>query len=142
MISLAVVAILLFLGGIGVSVYRIVRYGVRQFSDVLQSPLLIAICLFGIVVIASMLICSRYSVDDTHYGTQFGFIKTKSPIKEITAMELNTDTHKLTIYVGENYSVYTLSKEWQDDFIASLRKVNPNIDFTFTLAETNGNKKK
>ncbi len=129
--------------GIAVSVYRIVKFGVEPtFLGALKSPLLIGICLFCILLITSILIKSQYVVDDTYYTTQFGFIKSKFLIKEITALELDTDTQKLTLFIGEQYFVLSLNSAWQDEFIAAIRKVNPNVDFTFTLAETNGKTKK
>ncbi len=135
MLALGVAVILLCATGIGISIYRIARFGVRQFSDVLQSPFLIAICAFCIFLMLSVFFKSQYIVDNTHYTTQFGFIKSRCPIKEITALELDTDTKKLTVRVGENYSVLSLDPQWQDEFIAAIRKANPNIDFTFTLTE-------
>ncbi len=135
MLILAITVLLLCGTGIGISAYRIARFGIRRFSDVLQSPLLIAVCMFCIVLMISVLAKSQYIVDDTHYITQFGFIKTKVPIKEITLLELDTDTKKLTVHMGESYSVLSLSSEWQDEFIAAIRKVNPSVEFTFTLTE-------
>ncbi len=135
MIALAIAVIALCLIGTGLSVYRLYKSGIHGFTDALQSPLLIAICLFCIVLMISILTKSQYVIDDTHYTTQFGFIKSKFAIKDITALELNTDTKKLTVFVGEEYSVLSLSPAWQDEFIAALRKVKPEIEFTFTLAE-------
>ena len=135
MLVLAIAVLLLCVAGIGVSVYRIVTFGIRQFSDALQAPLLILISLLCMTVVIALLIKSQYIVDENYYTVQFGFIKSKFPIKEVTAMELNSDTKKLTVYVGEEYSVLSLSPLWVDDFIAALRKANPNIDFSFTLAE-------
>ncbi len=141
MYVLAVCVILLCAVGIAISVYRIVKFGLDGFSDFLQSPLLIVICLFCIVLVISLLVKSQYVIDDTHYTTQFGFIKSKYPIKDITALQLDTDTKKLTVFIGEEFSVLSLNEKWQNEFIAAMRAVNPSIDFSFTLAETNGAKK-
>ncbi len=135
MICLAIGAILLSLAGIVVSVYRIVNFGIREFADALQSPFLILVCLFCIVLICSIFIKSQYVVDDTHYTTQFGFIKSKYEIKNITSLSLDMDTKKLTVYFGEEFTVLSLNPTWQDEFIAAIRAVNPEIEFTFTLAE-------
>lgn len=132
MILLAVLALLLSVVGIGLSVYRIVKNGVIEFSDVLKSPLLILVCLFCIAVVVSILVKSQYVIDKKNYTTQFGFIKSSFAIKDITSIVLDTATSKLTVYVGEQYSVLSLSPEWNNDFIQALREVNPNIDFSFT----------
>ncbi len=135
MIVLAVAVILLCIAGIAVSAYRLITFGIRDLLDVLQSPLLIGVCVFCIVLVVAILVKSQYVVDGTYYVTQFGFIKSKFLIKDITALELDTDTKKLTVRVGENFSVLSLNEKWQDEFIAALREVNPDIDFTYTLTE-------
>ena len=84
----------------------------------------------------SVLAKSQYIVDETYYTTQFGFIKSKFLIKDVTKLELDTDTQKLTVYVGEQFSVLSLSPEWNHEFIAAIREVKPDIEFTFTLSET------
>ena len=130
MIFLAIGAICLCIAGLGLSIYRLYTYGVRDFTEALQSPLLIGICVFCIVLIFSILFKSQYVVDDEYYTTQFGFIKSKFLIKDVTAMVLKSETKKLTLYVGEQYSVLSLSPEWTDDFIQAIRNVKPDIEFT------------
>ncbi len=135
MLGLAIGVLVLCLAGIGVSVYRLITFGVHGFTEALQSPFLIAVCVFCIVLVISILMKSQYAVDDTHYFVQFGLIKSKFPIKDITSLELNRDAKKLTVFVGEQFSVLTLNEKWQDEFIAALREVKPEIEFTFTLSE-------
>ncbi len=135
MILLALAVILLCGVGIGISVYRVITFGIHDFTDTLQSPFLIAVCLFCIAIVVSILIKSQYVVSPTHYVIQFGFIKSKFLIKEITSLELNTTTNKLTVYVGEQFSVLSVNESWRDEFIAAIREVKPEIDFTFTLAD-------
>ncbi len=142
MILLAIAILLLCGAGIAVSIYRITLTGIHEFSDVLQSPLLIAICLLCIVIVVAMLIKSQYIIDDTYYTTQFGFIKSKYKIKDVTSLVLNTDTKKLTVYFGNEFTVLSLSPTWQDEFIAAIREVKPDIDFSFTLAEKKDDEKK
>ena len=142
MIAIAIAVLVLCAAGIAVSVYRLVTYGIKEFDDVLQSPLLILVCIFCIVLVISMLAKSQYVIDGKDYITQFGFIKSRFPIKDITALVLDSDTKKLTVYIGEQYSVLSLNAEWNDAFIKALRDINPNIDFSFTLAEENKSKDK
>ncbi len=135
MILLAIAVILLCGVGIGISVYRLITFGVHDFTDTLQSPFLIAVCIFCIALVVAILIKSQYAVTPTHYIVQFGFIKSKFLIKEITSLELNTTTNKLTVFVGEQFSVLSLNEKWRDEFITAIREVKPEISFTFTLAE-------
>lgn len=138
LIILSIAVILLCLAGMVVSIYRIAKFGISDAFELLKSPLLILICIFCIATMVSVLVKSQYIVDETYYTTQFGFIKSKFPIKDITKLELDTDTQKLTVYVGEQFSVLSLSPEWNHDFVTAIREVNPDIEFTFTLPETSG----
>ena len=135
LIILSIVVIMLCLAGMTVSIYRIVHFGVSGLSGALKSPLLVAICVFCIALMVSVLVKSQYIVDETYYTTQFGFIKSKFLIKDITKLELDTDTQKLTVFVGEQFSVLSLSPVWNHEFIAAIREVKPDIEFTFTLSE-------
>ena len=77
-----------------------------------------------------------YIVTNEYFITQFGFIKSKFPIKDLTSIILNTDTNKLTVYMGEQqYFILSIDPSWNDNFVAALRKANPAIEFSFTLAE-------
>ena len=135
MIVLSCAVILLCLAGIALSVYRIIKEGIHGFTDALKSPFLIAVCLFGIVVVVALLIRSQYIVTDEHLITQFGIIKSKFAIQDITSILLDTDSHKLTVYMGEEYFVVSTNPEWNNDLVQALRERKPEIDFSFTLTE-------
>ena len=142
MIILGIVAFFLILAGIGLSVYQLIKQGgIHGLYDALKFPLLIAICLFLLALLVSILIKSQYVVDDKYYTTQFGFIKSKFLIKDITALVLNTN-NKLTVFCGEEYSVLTIDPKWNHEFIQALRDVNKNIDFSFVLSDEKEDKKK
>ncbi len=136
-IILCVLVLLLSLAGIGLTVYRIYNNGgIHGFSDVLKFPLLIAVCIFCIIVIVSLLISSEYIISDEFFTTKFGFIKTKFPLKSITQIELERDEHKLTVRCGEEFSVLSVMAEWQEDFASALIKANPDIDYSYTLPQS------
>ena len=50
-------------------------------------------------------------------------------------MEHDRCTHKLTVYCKEEYSVFTLKKEWEDDLVHAICAANPNVNFSFTMTE-------
>lgn len=135
MIALAIAVIALCAVGIGVSVWRIMEEGIHSFNDALQSPFLILVCLLGIIIVVALLIRSRYLITDEYLILQFGFIKNKYPIKNITSLLLDTDTHKLTAYMGEEYFVIVTDPNWNNDFVQAIREVNADVEFHFTLAE-------
>ena len=135
MIVLSIAVILLSIAGIIVSIWRIAKYGIREFSDALSSPFLILVCIACIVIVLSILIKSQYIIDGTNYITQFGIIKSAFPIADITSIVLDTQTKKLTVYVGFEFSVLSLKEEWNDEFVRALLEINPNIDYSFTMAD-------
>ncbi len=133
--TLAVAALLLCVAGIGLSIWRILSEGIQDFNDVLKSPFLILISLFGVVLVVSLMLRSRYIVTDTQLVLQLGLIKNKYPIEKITSLLLDTDTHKLTVYMGEEYFVVNTDPDWNNDFVQAVRDVKPEVEFSFTLAE-------
>ena len=136
MYVLAYAVLLLCVAGVALSFIRIARNGIHGFNDVLKSPLLIAICIFCIAIVVAMLIRSRYIITEDALITQFGFIKSKFLIKSFTSITLNTDVQKLTVYMGEEYFALVISPEWNNDFVQAIRKINPDVEFNFTLSET------
>ena len=135
MVVLSILVILLCTVGIAISVYRIVEFGIQGFLDALKSPFLILVCVFCIVLVLSILAKSQYLVDDKSFTVQFGFIKSVFAIKDITSLLLDSDSRKLTIYFGEQFSVLSIDPLWNDELIKKLREINQNIEFSFTLAE-------
>lgn len=140
-IILLCIAVLALCGaGIALSVWRIVRFGINGFNDVIKYPFLIAVCIFCIVIVIGILIRSQYVVNEKAFITQFGIIKSKFAICEITSILLDRDLKKLSIYFGEQYSVLSVSPEWNEELVRALLAVNPNIDYGFTLTDPPKNK--
>ncbi len=127
--------------GIALSVWRIIKYGIHGFNDVIKYPFLIAVCVFCIVLMISLLIKSQYIVDDKHFTTQYGFVKSRFIIKDVTSIVYNTDTKKLTLKFGEEFATFTVNPEWNEQLVRALLAVNPNIDYSFTLTDVPQNKK-
>lgn len=135
MIALACAVLVLCALGIALSVWRIVDEGINGFNDALKSPFLILICLFGIAIVIGVLIRSRYLVTEEYFITQFGFIKSKFPIKSITSLLLDTNTQKLTVYMGEEFFVVLTDPKWNNDLVQAIRRVKSDVEFSFTLAD-------
>ena len=135
LIILAISIIALCTAGIGVSLYRIIKFGVNGFYDVLKSPFLTFVCVLCIVIVTALLIKSQYVVTEEKFIIQFGFIKNTYLIKDITAVSLDFDSKKLTIYFGEQFTLLTLNEQDNDEFVKALREINQNIDYSFTSAK-------
>ncbi len=134
-ILLAVIVLLLCAVGAGISVYRIVTDGIQDFTDALKNPFIIAVSIFCAVIVISILVKSEYMVTDEELITKFGFIKTRLPLSAVTSIEHDRTAHKLTVYSGEEFSVFTLKKEWADDLAREICAANPQIEFSFTMTE-------
>lgn len=132
---LCVAVYLLCIAGIALSVWRIIKFGVHGFNDIIKYPFLIAVCLLCIVLVTAILIRSQYVVDKQYLITQYGLIKSKFAIKDITAVTLDSDSQKLTVNFGEPYTVISVSPAWNEQFVRALLAVNPNIDYSFTFSE-------
>ncbi len=78
---------------------------------------------------------SRYLVTEEDFIAQFGFIKSKFPIRNITSLLLDTDTQKLTVYMGEEFFVVMTDAKWNNDLVQAIRRVKPEVEFSFTLAD-------
>ena len=132
---LCVAVYLLCIAGIALSVWRIIKFGVHGFNDIIKYPFLIAVCLLCIVLVTAILIRSQYVVDKQYLITQYGLIKSKFAIKDITAVTLDSDSQKLTVNFGEPYTMISVSPAWNEQFVRALLAVNPNIDYSFTYSE-------
>ena len=128
--------------GIGLSVWRIVEFGIHGFNDVLKYPFLIAVCVFCIVLVASILAKSQYVLDEKHLTTQYGFVKSKFAVKDVTSIVYDTDLKKLTVSFGEQYMTLSVDPESNEKLVRKMLEINPNIDYSFTLTEVPNDRKK
>lgn len=135
LICLSVAALFLCVLGIAVSVWRIVKYGVGGFNDIIRYPFLILICAFAILLVITLLIKSEYVISEKYLHANFGIIKSKTELKSITAVSIDLQEEKICVYTGEPFFVMLLKKEQAQAFSAAIIQANPNIDLTFSLTE-------
>ena len=122
--------------GIIVSVWRIVKFGIHDFGDVIKYPFLIAVCILCIVLVTAILCKSCYKVEKGALVTQFGFIKTSYAVKDIHELTLDCDTKKLTVSFHDGqYMTLTVNMDWNEELVREIMNANPDIDYSFTLAE-------
>ena len=133
---IAYASLLLCVVGVGLSIWRLTHEGVQNFTDILKYPFLIAISLFGIALVIALLVRSQYIVKDGQLVLQFGFIKSKYPLNAVTSLLLDTDTKKITVYMGEDFFILTTHPTLNNDLVQAIRKENPDVEFSFTLSET------
>ena len=138
-IILAIAVLVFCTAGIGFCVYQIILHGIIDFYDVMKYPFLLLVSSFCISLVIAILIKSQYVIDKTYLTSQFGFIKSKYEIKNISSVLLDMNTNKLTVQCNEEFFVISLQKDWNEAFIHDLLKVNPNIDYSFTFSDENKN---
>lgn len=113
----------------------IIREGIHGVYEALQYPLLILVALFGIVVVTSLLIRSRYVLKGNTLITQFGIVKSKVNIADVTSLVLDTETKKIAVYVGEQYTFVSMPEKFNEPFVRELLNRNSKIDYSFTMTE-------
>lgn len=141
MLALSVAALFLCaLGGV-VSVFRIVKYGVNGFNDFIRYPFLILVCILGILLIVCLLFKSEYVLSDKYLHSNFGLIRSKIELKNVTAIVADLQEEKITVYMGESYFVMLLKKTDAQDFSKAILESNPDIDFSYTMTDDKPNEK-
>ena len=134
-LCICVAIYLLCIVGIALSIWRIKQFGINNFSDALQSPFLIAVCAFCIVLVTALLVKSEYAIDNENLISRYGFIKSKFAIKDITSIVLDTDSKKMTVFFGEQFIVLTTLPQNNEELVRAILAVKPDIEYSFTLTE-------
>lgn len=141
------VGIALSVVGLGLNIYFISSDGlanaVKIIYPILQYSLMFLVCILLLVILLSLLISSYYSIDGTTLKTSFGIIKTKYDISKIERIELDKTSKKLTVFFSEEqFTVIVINSDWHEDFVGSLLKVNPKIEFLLHSEEPDEKDKK
>ena len=134
-ICLSILAICLCFAGGGISVYRIVKYGIDDLQQVLQGPFLILVCIFGIVVLTSLLIKSEYSLTKTHFTSSFGVIKSKVEMAKITSIVCDYAQNKIILYTGEEFVVLLLLKNDVERFSKTMTEYASHVEIRYVFAD-------
>lgn len=140
-ILLTVAVYILCVLGIAVSVWRIYKFGIHGFTDVIRYPFLIGVCVFCLAIVTAILIRSQYIVDGKYLITQYGFIKSKFEVKKITSLLFDGEIKKLTVKFGEEFMLLTVNPAWNENLVRALLEINPDISYSFTLASVPEEKK-
>lgn len=132
---LSIAALFLCVLGVVVSVFRIVKYGVNGFNDFIRYPFLILICVFAIILVVSLLIKSEYVVSEKYLHSNFGLIKSKTELKNVTSVVVDLQEEKVTVYTGEAFFVMLLKKEQAQAFSKAVLDAKPGLELSFSLTE-------
>lgn len=143
------VALVLCAVGFGVTLYQVIRYGLASAPNpeykIIQYVLMFAVSVALAVILVSILKNSYYAVDEKHFITCFGIIKSKFEIKNVETIVLDTNANKLSVYFkGEvkdgveiegQFIVIVVKEDWYNDFVTAILKVNPKIEYKVTAED-------
>lgn len=125
-----IAGILLGLAGIGVTAYRIYKYGFSSAQLIIQHVVVLLVSALAIAVFAAILIRSVYKLTDKTLVLWFGFIKSEYKIADIEAVHLFTKTNKLVLYFkDEKYTVIVVKPEWYRELTQEIIARNKNIRY-------------
>ena len=140
--SLMGIAMALCAVGFGVNLYYCIKNGVKHANDpvypIMQYVLMFFVTVTLFVLLLSILIFSAYIVDEKYFKTKFGFITSKYEIEKIADVTLDRKTNKLTVtFTDGQFIIIVVKKEWYDEFVSALLKVNPSIKYDVISLESN-----
>ncbi len=135
--------LVLSVAGVALNTYNILAERVWLYANnslpVIRYALVYFISVALAVILVSLLLSSYYSVDEKYFKTSFGIIKSSYDVKTIKVINLDRATNKLSVYFDEDkFIVVVVKKEWHDEFIEALLKVNPEIEFSIQSKESDG----
>lgn len=130
------VTIVLCVAAFGWNIYRFTQTGANSVYEWIQYGILFFTSVFFAALIVSILIRSQYILTEKQLITQFGFIRSKYEIANITSVHLFKGAGKLAVYFNDNkYMVIVVKPEWYEEFIREIMQRNDKIGFSFSTAE-------
>ena len=136
-VILTIAGILLGLGAIGFTVWRIYRTGFSEPLYIIQHVVLLLVGTIAIVIFASILIRSVYKITDKEIVLWFGIIKSTFKISDIESLHLFTKTNKLVIYFkDEKYTVVVVKPDWYNEFCKEILARNEKIRYDVSVSDS------
>ena len=80
------------------------------------------------IFVLSVIFYGRYVIKDGELIQYFGFLKTKTPLKEIVEITHFKKSDKLVVYFSDRkYTIIVIDKQYYEPFILVVRTENPSI---------------
>ena len=131
-----IAGILLGLAGIGVTAFRIWKYGFSSAQLIIQHVVVLLVSALAIALFASILIRSVYKLTDTELVLWFGFIKSVYKLSDIESIRLFSKTSKLVLYLKEDkYAVIVVKPEWYRELTKEMIARNKNIRYDVSTSD-------
>ena len=148
-ISLIILGIVLCFIVLGINIYSIVTSDVKSAANlvypIIQYTLMFLVPVVLLVVLLALVLSSHYSIDGKFLKTSFGVIKSKYDIQEIQGIVLDRESNKLVInfknsLLKNNFLIIVIKDDLYEDFIDTLCKANPQIEYTIHSIDNDINK--
>ena len=130
-VSLMILVLLAAIAGLTLNIIRCCSedFDVTAWN-VLSVALMLFVCALLIVIVIGLFFATYYTFKGDKLVTRYGIIKSEIAIKAISEIVYFKKTEKLVIYFDEDkYSVVVVKKDWYDDFVREIRKINPAIRY-------------
>lgn len=133
--GLLIAGLVLSVVGFGINLFFLLRNGISSAADpvypILQYALMFLVTVLLFTLIISMLVSSKYIIDDKYFKIKFGLIVSKYELEKIDSVVLDRKTDKLNVtFDNGEYAVIVVKQDWYNDFIEALLAANPKIEYS------------
>lgn len=127
--ALLMLVLLLSVGGLVWNIFNFIEfYSFKNTFNLVSYAIIILITLFLTIFVLSVIFYGNYVIKSEFLYVYFGFFKTKYKIEDIVCISLFKKSNKLVAYFAEQtYTVIVIDESFYDDFVLSIRKINPKI---------------
>lgn len=107
------------------NVFNLIEYSWAGTFRIVTYALIILIIGFLAVLVLSVMLYGRYVIKDGYIYTYFGFIKSKTDIKDVVQITHFKKSDKLVIYFKDKkFTVIVIAPELYEKFILAIREEN------------------
>ena len=124
------VVLALSVAGIAWNIFTIVQFAGLNLTKTVSSIIMCVLCAFLGFLATSIMISGKYVVKNDAIISYMGIIKTVFPIKDVTEITHFKKSDKLVLYYKpDKYVVIVIDPLCYDDFVKTVRQINPMIIF-------------
>ena len=117
-------------GGLVMNIFNVIEYASFGSDKVITYSIVLSFNALLTIFALSVLFYGFYVIKDDRIYACFGFVRSKYLIKDIVEFAHFKKSDKLVAYFKDGkYTVIVIDKNHYDEFIAEVRKINPEILF-------------
>ena len=125
---LLALVLVLSLAGLIWNIFNLIEFLPTGSYKVGTYSLIVVLTAILTLLVISVMVYGRYIIKDGKLYSYFGFIRSKMEINDIICLTHFKKSDKLVAYFkDETYTVIVISPEFYEEFISTVRKVNPSI---------------